>query len=198
MGESIFVGEPGGPNIYPTAIGLGFVSALVIFLDLPPLVWHSQNRNIAAACLISWIIINNFFTFLNAVIWPNDHFEDWFSGTGLCDIEVKIIVAKSTALPACIYCIMKSLADVMATRRINLAPTNAQRKRAMAVTLAFALGIPLVTMFLHYVIQPNRYVLVGISGCQPTYFQSPLTVLLLDVPALILTLVDAYLACESF
>ena len=182
---------------YPAAIALAVLSTLAILLDLPPLVWHCKNRNVAAGCLISWLVINNLLNLINACIWPNDDTRHLYSGEGLCDIEVKLIVARSTALPGATFCILKSLADVMDTSKVNLAPSKARRVRALVLDLFFGLGVPALTMFLHYVVQPSRYYLTGVSGCVPSFYPSPLTVLLLDVPPVILTIADVYLCSKS-
>ena len=179
-------------RVYPAAVVLAVLTAIVCVLDLLPLIWHARNRNIAAASLIAWLIVSNLIAFINAMVWPSDNIEGWFSGVGLCDIQVKLVVGRSTALPGATFCILKSLADVMNTRRINLAPTKAERVRARAFDLTFCLAIPFISMVLHYIVQPTRYAIIGISGCNPTYLQSWITILLLNVPPLILSLAGAY------
>lgn len=148
----------------------------------------------AAIFLLSWLEILNFTSFVNALIWPNDQTSGWFNGAGLCDIEAKILVAQSTGLVSSTLCILRGLARVMNTEKMVVAPTKAQRRRALAVDLAFCLGIPLVTMLFHYVVQPNRYAIAGISGCRATQVNSWLSILLLTVPALVLALCDLYYA----
>jgi pheromone a factor receptor len=183
---------------YPSAIALGFLAALVSILSIPPLVWHIRNRNIAPACLVSWLLVNNFINFLNAIIWSNDDMAHWFHGVGLCDIEVKIQVARAMALPGATLCILKSLANVMDTNKVNLNPTRAQRQRALAFDLVLCTGLPIIFMFLHYVFQPSRYQILSVSGCAATYFSGFICILFMDVPPLILVCVDAYYAGEHF
>lgn len=183
------------PNpVYPAAVILGLLAATVMLLGLPPLFWHLRNHNAAAGSLVAWIVINNLMTVINIIIWHNDDVQHWYNGVGLCDIEVKIMVARSMALPAATMCILKSLANVMDTSRINLAPSKAQRRRAMILDLTACLGLPLLTMLLHYVVQPTRYAIGGVSGCLATFYESWVTVVLLDVPPLILAVVNVYLA----
>jgi len=180
---------------YPQAVLLAILSAIAVLINLPPLFWHVKNRNIAAALLVGWLVINNFFNFLNATIWPNDNTtHNFYDGVGLCDIEVKIMVARSTALPATTFCILKSLADVMNTNKLSLAKSKAQRVRAMALDLGFGLGLPAITMILHYIIQPWRYAIVGISGCQPGFYEHPLSIIFMVVPPILLTVADVYLS----
>lgn len=183
-------------GVYPNTIVLGTFAGIVSILDLPPLIWHCRNRNIAAACLVGWILLNNIINVINVILWPNDEWKTWYDGRGLCDIEVKIQVARSTALPAAMFCILKSLANVMNTKKVNLAPSKAQRMRSLALDLSMCLGLPLIVMFFHYIVQEARYAIAGISGCEPTQVTSWLSILLLDAPFLILASVDVYFAGE--
>lgn len=182
---------------YPQAVALAMLSAIVCLLDLPPLIWHLRNRNAAAVCLVFWILINNFFSLVNAIIWPNDNMSTWFDGVGLCDVEAKIIIGRSFGIASATLCILRSLANVMDQNKITIAPSRAQRMRATAFDLIICIGIPLLAMVFHYIVQPNRYAIAGISGCVPTDIQGPVTIVLLDFPPLILAVVDLYYAGPS-
>jgi len=99
---------PKTTGAYPATVALGLLSFFTIILDLPPLLWHARNRNIAAALLISWIVVINLLSLLNVFIWPNDNTSppSFHDGQGLCDIEVKLLVGRTTALPAATFCIL--------------------------------------------------------------------------------------------
>jgi len=180
---------------YPATVALGLLSFFTVILDLPPLLWHARNRNIAAALLISWIVVINLLSLLNVFIWPNDNTSppSFHDGQGLCDIEVKLLVGRTTALPAATFCILKGLADVMNTKKITLGPSPGKEWKTLVFNLGFGLGIPAISMVLHYIVQTARYGIVGISGCAPVFFQSGLGVVLLDLPPLLLTAVDVWL-----
>jgi len=184
---------------YPQAVLLAILSFIAVLLNLPPLFWHFKNRNIAAALLVGWLVVNNFFFFLNAIIWPNDNTtaDTFYQGVGLCDVEVRVMIGRSTALPATTFCILKSLADVMDTSKIAMTKSKAQRARAMALDLGMGLGLPALIMILYYIVQPCRFVLLGISGCQPGFFPHPLSIVILALPPVLLTLADVYLSGSS-
>ena len=69
---------------YPawTAVGM-----TVMILPLP---WHWRAKNVATLALIFWLFIENFFVFVNALIWA-DNYKDvapiWcdISESRLCD-----------------------------------------------------------------------------------------------------------------
>jgi pheromone a factor receptor len=144
--------------------------------------------------LIAWLTILLLFTFTNAILWDTDDISSWFSGVGLCDVEVKIQVASQVALPACIACMLRALAAVLDTDRATLVPTKAQRQRNNAIDLVCCMGLPLLQMPLHYIVQSARYYIFGVVGCVPAVSLSWLSILLLVVPPVIWTLVDGYYA----
>ncbi|PNS15377.1 Pheromone a factor receptor [Sphaceloma murrayae] len=181
-------------DVYPQAVGLGTVAGMAILLSIPSLVWHSKHRNFAPAYLIACILIMNIFNFVNPIIWPNDRFDEWFNGVGLCDIHSKIIVANSTSLPAATLCILKKLADVMETNKINLAPSKAQRTRRAAIEGFLCIGIPVLTMILHFIVQASRYAIIGVSGCIPVLSNTWLSVVFIIMPPTLLALVNVYFA----
>ncbi|TKA82446.1 hypothetical protein B0A49_00045 [Cryomyces minteri] len=178
--------------VFPTAIVLGVLSAATIALDILPFVWHFRNRNIAACSLIFWILVLNLCSLINVFLWPNDNTKSWPDGRGLCDVEAKIFVGSFVALTGALLCIMRSLARVMDTEHTVVAPTRAQRRRAVALDLFFCFGLPLYTMVVHYVVQPNRYYLWGISGCSASVDNSWVFIVLIVLPPLLLSLADAY------
>ncbi|KAL2350336.1 a-pheromone receptor PreA [Cryomyces antarcticus] len=178
--------------VFPAAIVLGVLSAATIALDILPFVWHFRNRNVAACSLVFWILILNLCSLINVFLWPNDNTESWPDGRGLCDVEAKIFVGSFVALTGALLCIMRSLARVMDTENTVVATTRAQRRRAIVLDLFFCFGLPLYTMIIHYVVQPSRYYLWGISGCSASVDNSWVFIVLIVIPPLLLSLADAY------
>ncbi|KAK0916384.1 a-factor receptor [Friedmanniomyces endolithicus] len=159
---------------YPAAIALATLSLLVIILLLSPMCWHLRNRNVGATFLVAWTILINLQTLINALLWPHDDIALWYNGAGLCDVEVKLQIAFLSLLP--------------------LLWPLAQRIRDYAVDFSFCLGFPALQMLFHYIDQPTRYLLFGIAGCEASVSKTWVTVLLMDVPPLLWTLVDSYYA----
>jgi pheromone a factor receptor len=175
------------------AIAIPTLSLLAIILSVPPLVWHSVNRNFPASCLVGWFLIANLFNVMNALIWPTDDVDSWWSGAGLCDIEVRVWLASYVGLPGALLCIFRSLAEVMDTDRTTLVPSRAQRRRNLAIEGTFCLGLPAVASIVQFVVQPNRYIISTISGCQTTYDTSwPSIVLSYMWPPIVCLLAGCY------
>lgn len=177
---------------YPSAILLATFSLLLVFLILPPMLWHLSNRNIGATSLILWFLVLNLQDFLNAVIWSHDDIARWFEGYVLCDIEVKIMIAATVGVPSSVTCVLRALAKVMDTERTSLGLTKAQRRRGYAVDLMLCAGFPVLQMVFHYIVQSERYYVVGISGCTPAVGDTWVTDLLIVAPPAAWTLVGGY------
>ncbi|KAJ5702566.1 Pheromone receptor 1 [Penicillium malachiteum] len=114
-------------KLYPLAVVVPVLSMIAIFLCIPPLVLHSKNRNYPAAILICWSILLSIFNIINALVWPTDDTSTWWNGAGLCDIEVKFMVASYVAVPGALTCIFRTLAMALDTRRAIVVPSKAQR-----------------------------------------------------------------------
>ena len=174
------------------SVAVPVLAILTLILDIPSLVWHIKNRNLAAYTLISWIVLLNFFNFSNALIWPTDDIENWWHGQGLCDIEVKIQLGAQMGLIGSLCCIMRNLARALNTNKTVVTRTKAQRQRHLAFELAVCI-VPAVYMILiHYVVQVNRYYILSIAGCRSTLDLSLATVFLVDIPPCVFILVVAY------
>lgn len=160
------------------SIAAPILSFLALLLCLPPLVWHCSNRNLAASFMTAFVIICDLFNIMNAVIWPTDDVNSWWDGSVLCDIQVKMNIGIQVGMPGALVCIFRSLALVMDTENTVLVPSKAQRIRAVAVELFFCAVLPVLAMVGHFIVQPNRYFIFAIAGCNVSYDDSWLAILL--------------------
>lgn len=160
------------------AIAAPIISFLALLLCIPPLVWHSSNRNLAASFLTAFVIICDLLNIINAIIWPTDDVNSWWNGSILCDIQVKLNIGIQVGMPGALVCIFRNLALVMDTENTVLVPSKTQRLRAVAIELFFCAGIPVLAMVAHFIVQPNRYFIIAIAGCSVSYDDSWLAILL--------------------
>ncbi|MCJ1383433.1 a-factor receptor [Xylographa soralifera] len=186
-----FVPELG---LSPAAVAIPLLSLFTIFLDVPALVWHIKNRNLPAGSLIFWILISNLMNLINALLWPNDNIPTWFSGTILCDIEVKLDLAATLALVGSVLCIIRALARALDTNKPAISTSGQQRFRRNLFDCALCFGPPLYIIIIHYVVQPSRYYLFAISGCTPSVDDSWPTIALIFIWPPLLCLPSAYYA----
>lgn len=166
-------------NLKAHAITLPIFSALTNALIIAPFTWHFRNRNLGACALIVCLFTLNIFTFVNAIIWPNEDFASWWNGHGLCDLEAKLLWPLYTGIPCSIICITRSLASVLRVDQANLRTTQRQRRRKLCIDCMICFFVPFLQLILHGVIQPNRYFIVAIGGCAPSFDESWPTIIIM-------------------
>ncbi len=176
------------------AILLSTFASLAIILLIVPFLWHWRLENVGACSLIFFISLGNFFTFINVIIWPTEDFDSWWNGAGLCDIEAKLKWPYVTGLACATLCITRNLANVLDVDRAEISPTRASKKRKVAVDLAICFTVPVLQIALHYIIQPNRYYITTIGGCEPSYDNSWPTIVIMFMWPLIFCLITCYYA----
>ncbi|WEW56429.1 a-factor receptor [Emydomyces testavorans] len=177
----------------PEGVALSATALLSLLFCIPPLVWHSRNKNFPAVCLTVWVIIANVYNFVNPFIWPTDDIPSWWNGHGYCDIQAKLITGAGVGLAGPLACIFRSLAKVLDTDRATLMPSKGEKRRTLAFDITFCVIIPIFVMSIHYIIQENRYFIYAIVGCMPSYVSSwPSTIVGYMWPPLILTVAAVY------
>lgn len=177
---------------YPSAVLLALLSLLLTLLALPPLYWHLSNRNAGAASLILWLQLLNLISLTNALLWPHDNTALWFDGAGLCDVQVKVLVAAYVGVPASVACVLRGLARVMDTSQSGAGGGS------LRVDLLWCWALPALQMPAHYVVQTRRYYVLGIAGCSPAVSASWVADVLLVAPAVVWVGVGGWYAGECF
>ncbi|KAJ5381850.1 uncharacterized protein N7496_004278 [Penicillium cataractarum] len=180
---------------YPMATVIPVLSFLSIAVCITPLILHAKNRNLPATSLICWTILLNLFNIINAFLWPTDNVGSWWDGTGLCDVEVKLMVGSYVAFPGALVGIFRGLAIVLDTATATLVPSKAQRWRKRAMELLFCVVVPVIAMITHIVWQESRYLLFAISGCVNNFDYSWVTFVLAYMWPPIICLIAAYYCC---
>ena len=185
-------------HIIPEGVLLAVLAPLFLILNFPPLIWHLRNRNTAAVFMVFWIMLMNFISVINVIIWPYIDMRDMYDGQGLCDVEIKLLGGRITGLDAAALCLLRALASVLDTDKSLLGPSKAQKRRNTAIELAWCVGLPLLTMILQYIVQPNRFALTGVSGCQLMSYNSQVSFVLIWLAPMITNAVAVYYASKSF
>lgn len=177
---------------YAQAVIIPSLSILCILLTIPPLILHWKNRNFPVVSLICWLLCLNLFNIINAFIWPNDDMDSWWDGAGLCDVEVKVMIASYVAVPGNLVCIFRALAGMIDTRRAMLVPSKQQRWWNFGIDMLFCVIVPVVAMATHIVFQASRYILIGISGCVNSFDESWVSLILAWIWPLVICLMAGY------
>lgn len=183
-------------KLYPLAVVVPVLSFLSIAISIPPLALHAKNRNYPATIVNCWAILLNIFNIVNSLLWPTDDISTWWNGVGLCDVEIKLMVAGYVAVPGALVCIFRSLANVLDTRRAVLVPNKTQRWRNRLMELLFSVFVPVIAMSTHYIYQKSRYYIYSISGCVNNYDESWASFVFAWIWPLVICLIASYYCCK--
>jgi len=165
-------------------------------LVLIPLPWHWKARNVATLSIIIWLALINVVRGVNALVWSSSvvvKYPVW------CDITTKLVIGANIALPASTLCICRYLSSV-ASPRHSIADASDKRRR-MIFELMMTVGLPIIGMALHYIVQGHRFDILEDFGCNPTTYVSVAALFIVYLPPLFLslgTLVYAGIALRWF
>ena len=148
-----------------SAIAVPLLSFIALIIDLPPLVWHIRNHNLAASCLVFWVMVDNFMNLTNALIWPTDDIATWWNGKIFCDIQVKLRAAVGIGCVSTLVSIMRSLAKILDTENTVLSPSKGYKRKEVVIDLLLCVGLPISMMPMQYIVQPTRYWIMTVMGC---------------------------------
>lgn len=182
--------EHHGP--YPLAVFFAVASLLNLLLLAPPCHSHFKNRNIPATVLVLSAIIGDLCIFMNAIIWSNDDIDNWYTGVGFCDVQIKIMGVQQVIFHSSVAMILRGLAQVMNTNSSSWTMTAAKRRRNVVIDLVCCVGLPMLQMLFQWITQPFRYYILGIAGCTVPVDGSWLYLLLTLGPSLAWGAVDVY------
>ncbi|KAI0752092.1 pheromone A receptor-domain-containing protein [Fomes fomentarius] len=157
-----------------------FASFLAALLVLVPLPGHWRARNIPTLSLIAWLFFLNVAHGVNVIEWYDNiamKLEIW------CDIirplvltpssnltVSKLVIGGNMAIPVSCFCLALRLEGIAAVRHVKT--SHSDRRRKMLTDLALCVGLPVIEMALHYVVQGHRFDIVERFGCQPASYVS--------------------------
>ena len=176
-------------NMSPRATWIFVVSLISFLLQIPPLLMHFRSKNHIVSTIIASTMALIACRIVNALIWPSTATENVWKGQGLCDVQVKLFIGLNMLIPGALTCLFRQLAILLDPNRFGLSPSEREKRRTMTLTVLFCGVLPVLRMILAYFVQPDRYKLVGIHGCQLTADRSwPTYALLLTWPLAVLAI----------
>ncbi|EGN92607.1 hypothetical protein SERLA73DRAFT_79423 [Serpula lacrymans var. lacrymans S7.3] len=140
---------------------IGFVVALI------PLPWHFQAWNAGTCCYMIWVSLSCLIEFVNSVVWHGNAIN-W--APVWCDISSKFLLGAGVGIPASSLCIIRRLYNIATVQSVSI--TRQDKRRALITDLCIAIGIPVLVMILHYVVQGHRFDILEDVGCFPTIYNT--------------------------
>ncbi|KAJ3574648.1 hypothetical protein NP233_g1617 [Leucocoprinus birnbaumii] len=154
-------------------------SFLSFILTTIPFAWHLQAWNTGTCIFMGWVSISTLLLFINSVVW-NDNAINWVPV--YCDIATKFLVGASVGIPAAFLCINRRLYHIVSVRSVTR--TVSEKRRGVLIDLSIGVGIPVIVMILHVIVQGHRFDIFEDVGCWPTTYNTPLAYALVLAPPL--------------
>ncbi|GEQ68708.1 hypothetical protein JCM33374_g2376 [Metschnikowia sp. JCM 33374] len=142
---------------------LAAFSFIALVILVPPLCYHLQNRNIPAASLIVWFCIQNLITFINAIIWSGENYDQGYDGKIYCDITVRILSGAAVGQLCATACIIFNLFMIIAAKNQGYLSRDSKTKVFVNVVMCWA--NPILLMGLTVLAQTHRYDVARYYGC---------------------------------
>ncbi|KAF7324723.1 STE3-domain-containing protein [Mycena kentingensis (nom. inval.)] len=151
---------------------LPFIAFPAVFLVSIPLFLHARHGNLPLISIFTWLLLNNIAYGINSVMWDGNadlKAEFW------CDFTTKLKIGGDIGVPASV------LALALQVYHITL-----QKKRlATLVEFGLCVFLPMLIMGLHIIVQGHRFDIFESFGCQPAIYVSVPSIFILDLPALL-------------
>ncbi|KAI0040540.1 STE3-like pheromone receptor [Auriscalpium vulgare] len=148
--------------LFPICAFLGF---LVAFIPLP---WHIQAWNAGTCLFMFWAGLASLNQFINSLVWHSNISNPapiW------CDISAKFIIGAGVGIPASSLCINRRL--YILTRVNTVSITVKDKIRNVYIDLAIGMGLPILVMIMHVVVQGHRFNILEDVGCIPVIYNTP-------------------------
>ncbi|KAI1457177.1 pheromone A receptor-domain-containing protein [Annulohypoxylon moriforme] len=143
------------------------------------LLW--RNGDFAAVVLIIDVALMNLITVLNSLIWNSDNWDNWWIGTGLCDIEVYLWMPLQTIYAGAILAIIRQLAQ-----SVKLAPvsqlTRQERKSRVLAQAAIIFPAAFIQLVFTWFDIVQRYNIGTLIGCMVSFDNSWPQFIVYDAP----------------
>ncbi|KAI0729144.1 putative fungal pheromone GPCR, STE3-type [Fomitopsis betulina] len=155
------MGDPTYP-LFTIFAFLGFVVGLI------PMPWHLQGWNAGTCLYMIWVSLACLIQFVDSIVWNgnlNNPEPIW------CDISTKLLIGAGIGIPASSLCINRRLYRISALNSATI--TRQERRRAVFEDMVIAIGIPVLVMVLHVVVQGHRYNILEDVGCLPDIWNTP-------------------------
>ncbi|KAG9310929.1 STE3-domain-containing protein [Chiua virens] len=173
---------PDVPNwFFSVCAFIGFVLCMI------PLPWHLEAWNTGTCMFMLWTGVSCLIQFINSVVWNSDVIN---KAPVWCDICTQIMLASAVGIPASSLCINRRLYHIASVQSVT--KTRAQKRHDIMVDLAIGLGIPLLQLAVHPVVQAHRFFIIEEAGCFPFTFNTPLAFPLVYAWPLAIGLVSAF------
>ncbi|KAF8239230.1 STE3-like pheromone receptor [Tricholoma matsutake] len=147
--------------LFPLFSSLGFLVTLI------PLPWHIQAWNSGTCAFMIWTSMTCLIESINSLVWRGNVQNPapiW------CDISSKLEIGASIGIPASMLCISRRLYNITALQTASV--TREDKRRSIIVDLCITVGVPVLAMILHVIVQPHRFDILEDVGCYAVIYNT--------------------------
>lgn len=162
-----------------TGLILAAFSFIALVILVPPLCYHFQQRNIPASSLILWFCIQNLTSFINAVIWSGEDYNQRYDGKIYCDITVRILSGATVGLLCATACIIFNLFMIISAKNHGYLSRDSKTKLVVNILMCWA--NPLLVMGVTVLAQTHRYDVARYNGCSAPWSYTLGSVMLVSI-----------------
>ncbi|KAL2022301.1 hypothetical protein VTK56DRAFT_5699 [Thermocarpiscus australiensis] len=192
---------PGPPYTYPALqvnlffrVFLGLVSLFVTWIPAR-LLW--RNGEFSGAVLCVTLMMINFLTVVNALIWRDNNVQEWYAGYGWCDFQAYAYFGLDTAFNISLFEIHRGLACKVRLNRA-VALTYSEKRRQLIISALVIFTVPFIQIVLTYFVMIGRYSISTLAGCVPIYYPSWMLLVFYVLPTPIFIVAAAVMASLTF
>ncbi|KZT37710.1 STE3-domain-containing protein [Sistotremastrum suecicum HHB10207 ss-3] len=174
-------------------LAFSFIGFVIVLIPMP---WHLHAWNAGTCLFMTYVALGCLIHFINSIVWADNLLDP---APVYCDITTKILIGLSVGLPAASFCINRRLYHIASISQVRRTPRD--RQKSLCIDLAIGLGLPILVMILHYIVQGHRYDIFEGYGCWPTTYNTvPAYPLVFMWPILLgtLSLVYCVLSIRAF
>ncbi|KAI5288383.1 a-factor receptor, partial [Ascosphaera aggregata] len=128
-------------KLAPAGQRLLALSAVGIPVAIPPIIVLWRNSNIPGIQLGVLFLYSAVTNLINALIWQTDDMMTWWSGLGLCDLEVRLQAYMATTMGTTCTSILWSLASALNVNQTGM-PTSRQKRNRFAIECILCCVVP--------------------------------------------------------
>lgn len=168
--------------------------AAAVLVIIPFVLQRTLVRNLPLAAVAIWMSLANVIRGVNSLVWAGSiatRVPVW------CDITTKIQIGSLYALPAASFCVASNLRMAASQHVVPVLRSEQEERRTVIFEVAMCVGMPLLAMILHLVVQNHRFDIIEDVGCVPGA-SATIAAAFFWMPALVVGALSLALCCASW
>jgi pheromone a factor receptor len=130
---------------------------------------------------------------INANIWPTQNINNWWDGTGLCDIQAPLKYPITLSVALSLWRFMNALATAV-NGQLQSELSKAEMRNRLLKEALYCWLVPLLQIPLSYLVRKGRFTVVPVVGCADLLDDSWLKFLIITVWCPLVMLLTSYSA----